>query len=204
MKLSYVIGVCNEHLELSNLLIFLKEVIDKNHEVVVVVDSNKVTKQVEEVLENHIDWVKRFDKPFEFDFSKHKNFFANVTKGEYIFNLDADEIPQEFLINMIENIVNKPDAPDLIAVPRINICPGYTQRFLKENKFSCNELGWINWPDYQGRVYKRHLKWSGKVHEKIQGAKKSIGLQADPKLALWHIKSTTKQNKQNVSYSTLM
>lgn len=199
MSLSYVIGVCTEHTELENLLKFLDEVRMPQEETVVVVDSGKVTPEVRDVIVRY-PWVKSFDREFQGDFAEHKNYFSQIVSNEYIFNIDADEIPQEFLVHAVRQLIGK---HDLIAVPRINICPGYTQNFLKKHKFSCNEAGFINWPDYQGRVYHKNLKWSGKVHEKIEGAQRPIGIKADPKFALWHVKTTTRQNKQNEMYDLI-
>lgn len=200
MTLSYVIGVCTEHQELHSLLKFLEEVRLPQEEVVVVVDSGKATPEVRGVLAQY-PWVQVRDREFSGDFAEHKNYFSQVVKNDYIFNIDADEIPQEFLIHAVRQLVGK---HDLIAVPRINLCPGYTQDFLKKHKFSCNEVGFINWPDYQGRVYHRSLKWVGKVHEKIEGAQNPVGIKADPKFALWHVKTTTKQNKQNELYDKII
>ena len=199
MYLSYVIGVCTEHMELENLLIFLDEVRLPQEETIVIVDSGKVTPEVRDVIKRY-PWVKSFDREFRGDFAEHKNYFSQIVQNDYIFNIDADEIPQEFLVHAVRQLVGK---HDLIAVPRINICPGYTQEFLKKHSFSCNEVGFINWPDYQGRVYHRELKWVGKVHEKIIGAQRSVALKADPKFALWHLKTTTKQNKQNELYNEI-
>ena len=199
--LSYAITVCNEARELDNLLTFLNEVKRVDDEIVILVDSNNTSEQVENVLKT-FENVKRFERPFNRDFADHKNHLATICSGEYIFNIDADEIPQEFLVKMIERMTDEAKH-DLIWVPRINICPGYTQAFIKKHKFSCNDMGWINWPDYQGRVYKKTLKWGGVVHEKIEGASNPIGLKATPHIALWHIKSVSKQNKQNELYDTI-
>lgn len=200
MSLSYAIGVCTEARELFDLLTFLREIKNPSDEVVVIKDSGKVTPQVQNVL-NDFPEVVQAERNFDGDFAEHKNFFSTVCKGDYIFNIDADEIPQEFLIKAVKHIISQENPPDFIAVPRINICPGYTQEFLKKHNFSCNDMGWINWPDYQGRVYHRDLKWVGKVHEKIEGHKRPQAIKADPKFSLWHIKSTSKQNKQNELYS---
>ena len=203
MKLSYAIGVCTEAKELYNLLVFLKEVKRPMDEIVVIKDSGKVTPQVQSVLDDFSDVIQA-DKEFKGDFSEHKNFFSTVCSGDYIFNIDADEIPQEILIRSVEKLISQENPPDFIAIPRINICPGFTQNFLKKHNFSCNEFGWINWPDYQGRVYHRDLKWMGKVHEKIEGFKRPQSLEPHPRFSLWHIKSTTKQNQQNQLYSTIV
>ena len=59
-------------------------------------------------------------------------------------------------------------------------------------------MGWINWPDFQGRICKKcdYIKWSDELHTKLQGAKKSVALPANPQLALWHIKSIEKQENR--------
>lgn len=203
MKLSYIIGACTEDRELFNLLTFLSEFRNPEHEVVVVLDSNHVTQNVRDVTEK-FDWVKTVEQPFEGDFATYKNNFSKFCDGEYIFNIDADEIPQEFLVHMVNKIINDDNPPDLIAVPRINIYPGYTQSFLKKHSFSCNQMGWINWPDYQGRVYRRELLWGGKVHERIQGATRPTTINADPTYSLWHVKSTTKQDSQDELYDQII
>lgn len=202
MKLSYAIGVCTEAKELLDLLTFLREVKRPSDEVVVIKDSGKVTPQVQSVLDDFPEVIQT-DKEFKGDFAEHKNFFSTVCSGDYIFNIDADEIPQEILIRTVEKLISKEIPPDFIGIPRINICPGFTQNFLKKHNFSCNDFGWINWPDYQGRVYHRDLKWVGKVHEKIEGFKRPQILEAHPRFSIWHIKSTTKQNQQNELYSTI-
>jgi len=198
--ISYAICVCNEAKELGDLLSFLFEVKRSCDEVIVLCDSGNSHPGINTVLDMFPD-VKSHFREFKRDFADHKNYLANLCSCDYIFNIDADEIPQEMLIRTIEKRIEENDAPDLIWVPRINICPGYTQNFLKKHNFSCNENGWINWPDYQGRVYKKELRWSGKVHEKIDGAENPQGLKGIPHLALWHIKSTQKQDKQNALYN---
>ena len=202
MKISYAICVCNETKELGDLLRFLFDVKREGDEVLVLCDSGNSHPGIDTVLDM-FPGVTSHSREFKRDFADHKNYLASLCSGDYIFNIDADEIPQEMLIRTIEKLIEISDPPDLIWVPRINICPGYTQNFLKKHNFSCNENGWINWPDYQGRVYKKELRWAGKVHEKIEGAKRSQGLKDIPHLALWHIKSTQKQDKQNALYNSM-
>ena len=201
MILSYAICVCNEHSELDSLLAFLEDVRPKTTtEIVILVDSSKRNDLVESVILKY-PAVKRFEREFGGHFAEHKNYLNNKCSGHYIFNIDADEIPQEKLMSAVYDIALKGEA-SVVYVPRINICPGYTERFLKRWNFNVNEAGWINWPDYQGRLYKKGLFWTGKVHEKIQGTN-TEGLQAVPDMALWHIKSVTRQNRQNTLYDIL-
>ena len=71
--------------------------------------------------------------------------------------------------------------------------------------FSVNDFGWINWPDYQGRFFKNDgkIKWSLGLHERLIGSDKVSNLEANPRVALWHIKSIEKQNKQDTFYKNL-
>lgn len=64
----------------------------------------------------------------------------------------------------------------------------------------------INFPDYQGRIYKRkdEIFWSGKVHEKIVGYKKYASFPAEKNYCLLHHKPIAKQEKQNALYDTII
>ena len=156
VKISYAICVCNEHRELESLVNFLLKVKDAEDEVNILVDSGKVTSEVREVLESYGDKVVVNDREFDGKFSEHRNYHATKCSGDYIFVIDADEMPQEALIMNIKSFDG-----DIMYVPRINICPGYTADWLDQHKFNLNEMGWINFPDYQGRYYKNDgsVKW---------------------------------------------
>jgi hypothetical protein len=41
------------------------------------------------------------------------------------------------------------------------------------------------------------------VHEKLAGSERVGVLRADPELALWHVKSLQRQDKQNAHYDEL-
>jgi hypothetical protein len=204
MKLSYAICVCSESRELQELLNFLIRVKDDEDEINILVDTSKVTDEVRDVLRVYDNLIVN-ERVFDGDFSEHRNYHATKCSGDYIFAIDADEIPQETLVRNVKSIIQKSGA-DLIFVPRINICPGYTQKWLDKHSFKVNNMGWINWPDYQGRIYKNTstLKWTKGVHEVVSGSTNSKGLEANPSLALWHIKSITRQDRQNAYYDTLI
>lgn len=193
MKLTYTIQVCNESRELYSLLNFLTKVIDDEDDINVVVDVDHTTEKVELVLKEFKDRVNIFMRPFD-DFCKNSQFHADNATGDYIFGLDADEMPQELLIKNVKRIINESKA-EIIFIPRINIHPGITQDFINFYNIKMNKMGWINWPDMQGRIYKNapHIKWTDEVHTKLYGSDKVIGLEPEPALALWHIKSMEKQ-----------
>ena len=119
------------------------------------------------------------------------NFVNNLVRDEfdYIFSIDADEIPNKWLIENIHEILESNDV-DLIWVPRINTVEGITDEYIQQWGWRVNEKGWVNWPDYQGRILKNdeNIKWSRGLHEVITGTDKIVQLQADPKISLWHIK----------------
>ena len=206
MKLSYAICVCDEARELKTLLEFINSVKDKEDEIVVLVDQGNITRGVQNVLNEYDDKIRVEGRVFNNDFSEHKNYLNRRCTGDYIFNIDADEVPTEDLIKYVKARVNV-NKPDLLYIPRINICIGQTKEFLKRWKFQVNDLGWINWPDYQGRVFRnsKHIYWESTVHEKIGGpeCKNIEGCDATPNLSLIHVKTVQKQNKQNEFYDTL-
>lgn len=63
----------------------------------------------------------------------------------------------------------------------------------------------INWPDYQGRIYKKSdtIKWQNKVHETLVGFKKYATFPTARQFSLLHYKSIQTQEKQNQFYSTI-
>ncbi len=201
MRISYAICVCNEYRELRMLLNFLRDVrnVDES-EIVCLVDTSKPNKLVDSVLMCFPE-VKIIKRSFNNDFADHKNFLNDACQGDIIFNIDADEIPQEKLVHFLQGVH---DDFDILYVPRINICPGYTEKFLKTHNFNVTNEGWINWPDYQGRIYKKGITWEGNVHERPYGKDAIVKFLPDnPHLALWHIKDVDRQNRQNELYKSI-
>jgi hypothetical protein len=195
--ISFAICVCDEARELNELLQMLTDTIRKIDEIQVLVDTSKVTTDVRLVLEK-FPRAQVHEREFKDDFAAHKNYLNSKCRGDYIFNLDADEVPSETLVRMAFDVKDL----DLVYVPRVNIVPGITESELKQHKFHLNEVGFINWPDFQGRIYRNHpsIRWVSEVHEKIQGAAKIGQIPVQPIHAIWHVKSRAKQMKQNQKY----
>jgi glycosyltransferase involved in cell wall biosynthesis len=202
--ITYAIGVCDEHRELHSLLTFLKRTKDERDDINVLVDSGKETPEVTRVLELFSDDISVNRRLFDGDFASHRNYHIEKCSGDYIFMIDADEIPQEDLIRSIRQPFEKTEC-DLVLVPRMNLCPGYTREWLKKYNFNANEVGFINWPDYQGRIFKNDpsIRWSKNLHEVVTGAKHVIRLDPMPSIGIWHIKSTERQEKQDDFYKNL-
>jgi hypothetical protein len=94
---------------------------------------------------------------------------------------------------------------DLFFVPRINTVEGLTQEHIIKWRWNVDEKGWVNFPDYQTRIYKKspEIKWEGKVHERITGTKTFSPLPAEEVWCLYHPKNIEKQEKQNNYYGTI-
>ena len=105
-------------------------------------------------------------------------------------------MPQENLIVALKNVLLESNA-EVVCIPRINIHPGSTQNFYKWVDLPVNEFGWINWPDYQGRIIKNNgtIEWTKELHTKPI-SDKVVKLHADPQIALWHIKAVEKQESR--------
>lgn len=200
MKISYAICVCDEHVELYSLLAFLVKTIDPEDEINILVDTGRVTPEVRRVLEAFEDRVVVNERLFCGDFSVHRNHHVTLCTGDYVFVLDADEIPQEDLILNIKQVTC-----DILYVPRINIVPGYTRAWLEKRTFTVNHMGWINWPDYQGRFFKNDgkIRWTRGLHERLAGSNDIKSLEPSPHVAIWHIKTVERQDRQGDFYDTL-
>ncbi len=221
MKISYGITVYNEYKELDNLLDHLSKHIREEDEVVVTRDISKVGDKsimqdefyaLEKVLEKYE--YNTFFEPrqlkvttFEFrkDFSALKNYTKEHCSGDYIFHIDADEIPNEILLKQLPTILEINDT-DLVWVPRINIVNGITSWHLEHWHWRQTEKGWINFPDYQARIFKNeeHIKWVKEVHEVIDGAKTYSHLPPHEELTLKHEKDIVRQEQQNRLYDTII
>jgi len=219
MKISYGITVYNEHKELDDLLHHLSKHIRDEDEVVITQDISKLGSKIiqqdefyklEKVLEKY-DYGSYFNNlkvtqfKFKKDFSALKNYTKSKCSGDYIFHIDADEIPNEILIEQLPQILEINDV-ELVWIPRINLVEGITDWHMKHWGWKATEQGWINFPDYQARVFKNveHIKWVGKVHEIIQGAKTYSHLPPQEELTLKHEKKIIRQEMQNNLYNEII
>jgi len=197
MRISYAICVCNESRDLFSLVSFLLKVKDEEDEINILIDTVHVTDNVKNVIKYFGDKIVTCERDFDGNFAEHRNFHLTKCSGDYIFIIDPDEMPKENLIINLKKMIHDSGA-ELIMVPRINIHPGFTQEWLEKCKFKTNELDWINWPDYICRVFKNtpQIKYGNELHENIIGTDKRVLLNADPSVAVWHIKSIEKQDNR--------
>jgi len=210
MKIGYFITACNEYEELKKLLILLRTNIDKNDCIGVLLDEKNVTEEVDSLCNQFLvpdnESFRVIYSNLDNDFASFKNLGYHLFDDcDWIFNIDADELPSSILIQNIKQIINLNPETELIYVPRINTVEGLTQDHINKWRWQVNEEGWVNWPDYQGRIYKRSpmIEWKGKVHERIEGMKKYSHLPAKEEFAFHHPKTIERQERQNEYYETL-
>lgn len=203
MKLSFAITVKDELEELQTLLKVLQDVTSLDREIVIVFDSINGSNRVEEFLRTQTVSASPFrwyPFPFSGDFSQLKNYLNQQCTGEFIFQLDADEYPNEVLIKHLPMLLQQ---PDLIFIPRWNTVEGITEQHIKQWCWRVDDKGRVNWPDHQGRIYRNSpdIKWKGRVHESIQGHKSYSVLEDGFDMYLVHPKTIERQKHQNELYS---
>ena len=211
MKISYAIPVCNEHIELEKLLSFLVKHIDENDEIVVQCDQGNTTPEVYKVLDSFKAPVGLKDplKIIEFSLNGHFSNFKNNLKehctGDWIFQIDADELPHESLITNLKELLLLNSTTEMFLVPRVNTVDGLTQEHINKWRWNVNEKGWVNWPDYQTRIIQNgpKIKWQNKVHEQIIGISTQGALPMEEEWCLYHPKTIGRQEAQNRLYESL-
>ena len=213
MKISYAIPVCNEHVELEKLLLFLTSHIDTEDEIVVQCDQGNTTPDVYKVIDSFKfadtvgfkDPLKVIEFPLNGHFSNFKNNLKEHCTGDWIFQIDADELPHESLITNLKSLLKLNPTTEMFLVPRVNTVKGLTQTHINQWRWNVNESGWVNWPDYQTRIIQNHPKiaWASKVHEVITGFSTQGALPMEEEWSLYHHKHIDKQEYQNKFYDTL-
>ena len=207
MKISYAITVCNEFVEIQKLIPFLLEHKRHEDEIVILYDSKNGSKSIEQFLRaksinGEFSWHKG---EFNGHFANWKNKLTNLCKGDYIFQIDADEMVTLEGLTLIPKIIENNLQVEVYRVPRINTVEGLTQKHIQKWGWRVDEKGWVNFPDLQWRIYKNNskIKWKNKVHEVLEGYEMYSELPRNEELCLIHNKTIEKQEKQNNYYNTL-
>ena len=166
-------------------------------------DENNYTTEVQELCEKFVlpdNSIRIGYAPLNNDFATFKNTgYELLSDCDWIFQIDADELPSSTLMDNLHEIIDMNPTIDLIYIPRINTVEGLTNEHVKKWGWNVNNEGWVNWPDYQGRIYKRdkNIKWEGKVHERITGIKNLSQIPPRDDLALHHPKINQSQHPCN-------
>ena len=217
MKISYAITVCSEFIEIQRLLGFLLENKRDQDEIVVQQDlaykkyasHTPLTPEMEVNLYcGNLEREGRIKFICDFSLDGHfANFKNNLTKhctGDYIYQIDADEMVSTYVLDVLPEVLQHNNV-DVLKVPRINTVEGLTQEHIDKWGWGVNEQGWVNFPDYQWRIYKNNkkVKWINKVHEVLEGYKTMSYLPTEEEWCLRHDKTIERQEIQNELYNKL-
>lgn len=228
MKISYLITCSTETTTLHNLMTGMIDVLTKENEdeIVYLIDedakNNDQTKKLVTsacCFENRWDLgdisrIRQYTHPLNADYGVHKNFGIEKCTGDWILQLDGDELPSENILGEnLHDIIESNSEVELIYIPRINDYKGVTEDHAKQ-------WGWkltnskkdgiaqgrplINFPDYQGRCFKRdypRIKWDRRLHEKIEGHNQYSFLPDEEAYAIYHDKTIEKQLETNIRYN---
>ena len=209
INITYAVTVCNELEEITKLINFLHPRIQSDDEILIQYDEDSTTDAVKQYLliisQLHNTNIRVISYPLNNDFASFKNNLKDNANGIFIFQIDADEIPSEYLIENLHDLLDYNKDVDLFFVPRINTVEGLTPKHIKKWGWNVSDKGWVNFPDYQTRLYRRtsEIEWENKVHERIKGYNTLSVLPAEENYCLYHPKKIERQEKQNAYYDTL-
>lgn len=206
MKISYAILTKNEGTYVEQLLSFLVEHKQPQDEIIVV-DDYSTDHLTTAILNEHeaMNNINLYRRELNNDFASQKNYLTSLCTGDYIFQIDADERPSDYIMSYIHEILENNLNVEVFLVPRINTVEGLTHDHIQKWGWQINEHGWVNFPDFQWRIYKNipTIKWVNKVHEKLAGFGEFSSLPTELEYCLTHYKTITRQEAQNEYYNTL-
>lgn len=204
--ISYLVSCKNEGYQLQMLLEQLYKYKDDNE--CVILDDCTTDSDTLSVLNNvrGNEFFHIYQHGLNNNYSAHKNHGKDLCIGQYIFQLDADEIPSNVLMENLKEIIYSNPTVDLFWLPRINKFSGVEESHARQWGWDIdNPNKWVNWNggDYQGRLFRNvpYLKWERPLHEKIEGARVSTKLPKEEDFAIIHTKTIEKQIATNLRYN---
>jgi glycosyltransferase involved in cell wall biosynthesis len=205
MKISYAITVCNELEEVKRLVNFLLSNKREQDEIVILFDKQNGSQEVRQYVSDLPKQITVKRDKFQGHFADWKNLLTSYCTGDFIFQIDADEVPCTPLIESLPYILEINQELDVLLVPRVNTVEGLTQEHIQKWGWNINSEGWVNWPDFQWRIYRNspEVKWVNKVHERLEGFKSYTTLPMEEDYSLYHPKTIERQERQNSYYDTL-
>ncbi len=192
-SISFCICVHNEYVELDRLLSQLVKFLSPEDEIIVQGDEGKVTDDVIDVVRQYISNVQYFEFPLNKDFATFKNNLISKSTKDYIFLIDADEIPHPHLLDHLKILLFENQDFEMFVLPRVNVVLGLTEQYSNSQRWVTQmipipefdtetknilkmygieqntEINVVNPFDYQQRIFKNkpHIRYQGKVHERL-------------------------------------
>ena len=202
--ITYGITVSNEYFEFKRLIDSLTPYLIKGEEIVILADELKVTEEIKTFCKSRNLTINYYK--FNNNFSEFKNKLISLTSTKFLFQIDADEQIPPSLLFAIRDIILENNY-DCIWIPRINIVNGHTDQDAINFNWSVNYRKWIQFPDYQVRVFKAdgRTKWHKGIHEEVVGYSNKTVMNSQPieLFSILHVKDISKQIQQNNFYEQI-
>lgn len=200
MFLSYLITCHNEGSSLQTLLAKLCASVKSNHEIVIV-DDHSSNQETLSTLQSYSEKAKIHKHALNNNYGAHKNFGIEQCSGKWIFQLDADEVPTDGLLQHIDAILEANDNSEVVWIPRCNYFLGVTQQDIDDWGWRMHK-GMVNFPDYQARLYQNapHIRYQKRLHERVEGNKSYAMIPPQEEYAIIHTKTIEKQRESNQNY----
>jgi len=129
MTISYAITAWNEAVELDRLLEILNKHLRPEDEIVVLLDYTG-TREVLDVLTKYK--LQKYMARLNNDFASFKNYLSTLCTKDYIFQIDADEYPNEDLLLHLPAVLESNANVDVFLVPRVNTVEGLTEAHIQQ------------------------------------------------------------------------
>jgi glycosyltransferase involved in cell wall biosynthesis len=127
---------------------------------VLVVDDGSTDGSPERAVEQ---WdVQVVERALDGDFASQRNHGIERASSEWVLMIDADERLEPGLEPLLRRAVRN-DRTDVVFLPRLNHVVGRGSEP-------------VSWPDYQGRLFRRHLRFEGRLHEQLTGWRRPVHL----------------------------
>jgi glycosyltransferase involved in cell wall biosynthesis len=143
--ISYLITCHNETDTLENLLVRLDDLVLPQDEIIILDDHSTDLKTIE-ILNRFAAKpnIKIHKHQLNSNYSNHKNFGKSLATKQYIFQIDADELPETTLIENVHALIELNPDIELFWIPRINDFDGVTDREAMDWGWRLNRL-----PDFK-------------------------------------------------------
>ncbi len=208
VSICYAITVCDEHEELALLLESIIPFKRHQDEILVQGDQGNVTEPVRAVLSKFADSIDKYvEFPLNRDYGGFKSNLSKHTSCDFLFQLDADEIPSPHLLKTLPIILTINPEVELLKVPRLNLMLEQDEQFIRWDEAErWHGREYQRFPDYQGRIFRNseRIFWKNVVHEVVTGHTAYGYLPADEEYSLLHCKRWKKQRQRSKLYSEII
>ena len=210
MKISYLVTCHNETDTLKELLTKLFKYKSVDDEIVIIDDCSDNLKTIEILSSASSLGVRLIQHKLTDSYGNQKNFGIENCLGDFIFQIDADELPSELTLGgNLKSIIDSNSDIECILVPRLNDFKGVNQQHAMQ-------WGWrliespslkrlvVNWPDPQYRIFKKdypRISYKRRLHEKVEGFNSYSFLPFEEDYAMIHNKTIEKQVETNIMYN---